>query len=190
MQPWQEFFDNCVKEIAKEKVILDIGGGHPFQKEMGKYRHLFAASRYYSLDYDPGCHPDIVGDIHNLPFRSQSVYAVICKAVLEHVPEPQLAVKEMHRVLRKGGKIFAYVPFLLGYHGAQNYKDYYRFTRDGVEYLFRDFVEVKVVPVRGYFSTLALFFPVIRSLILLTNFLDQFTGHVVTSGYNVFARKE
>ena len=54
--------------------------------------------------------------------------------MLEHVPEPQLAVKEMHRVLRKGGKIFAYVPFLHGCHGVQNYKDYYRFTRDGVEY--------------------------------------------------------
>ncbi len=189
MQKWEKFFDECVREIAKEDVVLDIGSGHPLQKEFEKYKGSFTGLRYYSLDYDSSYHPDIVADIHNLPFNDGSVDAIICKAVLEHVPEPQRAVSEMHRVLRKGGKIFAYVPFLHGYHGAENYKDYYRFTKDGVKYMFRHFVEVKTAEVRGYFGTLALFVPGNKYLTPLTNFLDRLTGHGVTSGYNIFAVK-
>lgn len=189
MQKWKRFLDECIGEIAKEDLVLDIGSGQPFQKELNEYKELFTASSYYSLDYDSSYHPDIVGDIHNLPFKDSSVGAIICKAVLEHVPEPQRAVREMHRVLREGGKIFVYVPFLHGYHGAKGYKDYYRFTKDGVEYMFRDFVGVKVVEVRGYFGTLALFIPVLKSLAPITSLLDRFTGYGVTSGYNIFAVK-
>jgi len=78
---------------------------------------------------------------------------------------------------------------LYGYHGAKNYKDYYRFTKDGVEYMFSDFIGAKVVEVRGYFGTLALFMPVFKSLASLVNFLDRFTVYGVTPGYNLFATK-
>jgi len=189
MQKWEKFFDECVRKIAEEDVVLDIGSGQPFQKGLGKYKSLFAASRYYSLDYDSNCCPDIIGDIHNLPFKDGSAGAIICKAVLEHVPEPQRVIREMYRVLKKDGKIFAYVPFLHGYHGAKGYKDYYRFTKDGVEYMFRDFVSTEIVEVRGYSGTLALFVPGSKYLAPLANFFDRFTGYGVTSGYNIFAVK-
>lgn len=136
MTKWEKFFEECIREIAKENVVLDVGSGEPFQKGSAKYKDLFTDVEYYSLDYSSHYHPDIIGDIHHLPFKDNSVGAIICKAVLEHVPEPQRAVIEMHRILRKGGKIFAYVPFLHGYHGAKNYKDYYRFTKDGIKYMF------------------------------------------------------
>jgi len=189
MQKWEKFLDECIREIAREDIVLDIGSGHPFQKEMEKYKGSFTASRYYGLDYNSSYHPDVVGDIHNLPFKDSSVGAIICKAVLEHTPEPQRAVSEMHRVIRKGGKIFAYVPFLHSYHSAENYKDYYRFTKDGVKYMFRHFAEVKIVEVRGYCATLCLFLPLAKYLAPLANFLDRFTGYGVTSGYNIFVIK-
>jgi len=189
MQQWDQFFEDCIREIAREDIVLDIGSGHPFQKGMAEYKDLFEASRYYSLDYDFTYQPHAVGDIHNLPFKDNSVGAIICKAVLEHVPEPQKAVSEMHRVLRQDGKIFVYAPFLHGYHGSDNYRDYYRFTKDGMEYLFRHFVGVKIIPVRGYLGTLALFVPGGKYLAPLANLFDRLTGHGVTSGYNLFARK-
>lgn len=34
MQKWEKFLDECIREIAKENKILDIGSGSPFQKEM------------------------------------------------------------------------------------------------------------------------------------------------------------
>ena len=58
---------------------------------------------YKILDKVADYSPDIVGDIHELPLEDNSVDAILCSAVLEHVEEPQRAVKEMYRVLKKGG---------------------------------------------------------------------------------------
>jgi SAM-dependent methyltransferase len=46
-----------------------------------------------------------------LPFRDATFDAVYCAEVLEHLFDPALAVSELHRVLRPGGKIVASVPF-------------------------------------------------------------------------------
>ena len=152
---------------------------------------MFKDSKYCSLDYAVEHEPDIVGDIQGLPFKDESVDAIICKAVLEHVPEPQEAVKEMYRVLKKKGKIFAYVPFLFPYHGGELSGDYFRFTKDGVKYMFRDFGQIEAVPVRGYFGTINLFIPHTSKTFWLTRFLDKLgsVSNTMTSGYNIFAIK-
>ena len=189
---WEVFFDRCIKEIAKETLILDIGSGTPFQKELAKYKSLFENCKFCAVDFTIKYRPHIVGDIHSLPFKDESADAIICKAVLEHVPEPQKAVKEMYRILRKGGRFFVYVPFLYPYHGGI-YKDYYRFTADGVEYMFRDFKKVEMVPVRGYFGTINLFIPFTSKNFGIANLLDKVKGKGIsmrmTSGYNIFAIK-
>ena len=30
VQKWERFFDECIREIAKEDIVLDIGSGQPF----------------------------------------------------------------------------------------------------------------------------------------------------------------
>lgn len=194
---WEVFFDRCVREIAKESFVLDIGGGTPFQKEMKKYKNTFRDCTYYSLDYSIHRNPNIVGDIHYLPFKDETADAIICKSVLEHVPEPQKAVREMHRILREGGKIFVCLPFIYPYHASKPalYDDYYRFTEDGVKYMFQDFREVEIVRIRGYLGTINLFLPSLISQCFssVANLLDKFIirdlGGNVTSAYNVFAVK-
>ncbi len=195
MYEWEKFFDECIREIAKENIVLDLGSGHPFQKEMGKYKSLFDNSdcRYYSVDFAIQYSPNIIGDIHSLPFKSGSVDAIICKAVLEHVPEPTIAVREMYRVLRRGGKLFVYMPFLYPYHGGKVYKDYYRFTQDAVEHMFRDFESIKKIPIRGYFGTLnLLFIPFTSKNSRVADFVDRIIAKKfpnVTSGWNILAVK-
>lgn len=192
---WEVFFDKCIKEIAKENIVLDIGSGNHFQKGMKKYKSVFEHCKYYSLDFAIQYKPYIVGDILNLPFRDESADAIICNAVLEHVPEPQKAIKEMYRVLREGGKIFVYVPFLFPYHGGGIYRDYYRFTKDGAKYMFQNSKKVEMVPVRGYFGTINLFLPFTSKNFRLANFLDKVKVKSKgismrrTSGYNIFAIK-
>jgi ubiquinone/menaquinone biosynthesis C-methylase UbiE len=54
----------------------------------------------------------LAGDITNCPFRSSFFDQIICIAVLHHltsVDRRLLAIKEMHRVLKIGGKILIYV---------------------------------------------------------------------------------
>ncbi len=50
-------------------------------------------------------------DIHQIPFDDNEFDAVLCNHVLEHVDNDILAMREINRVLRKGGWAIMQVPF-------------------------------------------------------------------------------
>jgi SAM-dependent methyltransferase len=78
-------------------------------------------------------------DAHHLPYADDSFDVVLLDQVLEHVASPWLAVDEAWRVLKIGGLAIATVPFILQYHADSGWKDYWRFTPDGLSSLFQDF---------------------------------------------------
>src|SRR3972149_10687156 len=94
---YREFFEDKLQELAVERIVLDVGGGSPFQKEMRRYRKMFEDSLYLTIDFSVLYNPTIVGDIHSLPMSDNSIGAVLCKSVLEHVSDPKKAVEEMYR---------------------------------------------------------------------------------------------
>ncbi len=161
---WDDFFREKIVKIFTEKhYIVDIGGGlrvDPSKNNRENKANAWVLPytkkvNYKILDKVPDFHPDIIGDIHALPLANDSVDAVICIAVLEHVEEPQQAVREMYRVLKPGGYCFIYVPFLFYYHPMNGYyKDYYRFTYDGLEYMAREFSHKEIQGVRGPIATI------------------------------------
>lgn len=113
--------------------VLNIGSGPYVLKEWPEA---------VNLDYFAFSNVDVVADALTLPFEDQSVDAVICTALLEHVAAPAAVVGEIQRVLKKGGEIICYCPFLVPYHAAP--LDYHRWTAKGVEKLFKDFKGVTV----------------------------------------------
>ena len=58
-------------------------------------------------------------------------------------------------MLKKNGVIYGYVPYLFYYHAPSDlrFQDYFRFSKDALAYLFKDFSEVKLYPVRGRISS-------------------------------------
>jgi len=74
---------------------------------------------------------DVLGDAHRLPFRSASFDHVVTNAVLEHVANPFVAVREIARVLRPGGVFSGSVAFLEPYHA----RSYFHLTADGVAHV-------------------------------------------------------
>ncbi|MGQ0609276.1 MAG: class I SAM-dependent methyltransferase [Chloroflexota bacterium] len=52
----------------------------------------------------------VEGDIEMMPFEDASFATVLCTEVLEHVPYPDQALREINRVLRPGGTLIGSVP--------------------------------------------------------------------------------
>lgn len=88
----------------------------------------------------------VVCDLQALPFEDQSVDHLLSIAVLEHVHEPERHIAEFRRVLKPGGSLLVYVPFLQPFHASPH--DYQRYTEAGMRHLFRDF-EHQIVKVGG-----------------------------------------
>lgn len=90
---------------------------------------------------------NIVCDIENLPFKDNSVDFIINIAVLEHVPSPEKVVSEIFRVLKPGGIVCSYFPFIVPFHASPY--DFSRRTNEGMKVLFRDFETIELIPGAG-----------------------------------------
>ncbi|MEK7473210.1 MAG: class I SAM-dependent methyltransferase [Patescibacteria group bacterium] len=166
---WDIFFENAVKAaLAPDSRVLDIGAGLRADPSRGNrvdarrawIRPLLERVRYDVLDPVDTYKPDIVGDLQAMPIDDAFYDSVICLAVLEHVSRPWDGVKEMRRILKPGGFLFLYVPFLAPYHAEPGYySDFWRFTDEGIKTLLYEFDDVRLVPVRGPVETLAHLLP-------------------------------
>jgi SAM-dependent methyltransferase len=108
--------------------VLDIGCGSKPYRPL-----LIGATGYVGLDSDPTRGPDVVGSALDLPFQDASFDSVLCNEVIEHVPDPQLALREIHRVLRPGGLLYLTAPQAWGLHYEP--EDYFRYTKYGISHL-------------------------------------------------------
>lgn len=172
MTTWDQFFrDKCIDIFNTSKEVIDIGGS--LRLNLGKGNRVESKNEwllpyiekidYKILDPVPNYNPDIVGDIHNLPFENDSKEAILCIAVLEHVENPIKAMSELHRVLKPGGKLLIYVPFLYYYHAHEGYYgDYWRFTIDTLKNFAKPFSESEITPVRLPVETLCRLTPLGR----------------------------
>lgn len=202
IRPWDAFFqEKMFKIFTEKKIVLDIGGGLRTENSKGNrldknnewLSGFIKKVNYKVLDKVPDYHPDILGDVQQLPMSDESVEAIICIAVLEHVEEPQKAVQEIYRVLKPGGYCFIYVPFLYYYHPMKGYyDDFYRFTYDGVKYMTRQFSRVEIQNVRGALATAANLMPVFSKKTGLFDWADKLFQRMSskqTSGYYIFCVK-
>ncbi len=106
-----------------------------FDLEKDLVADLGSGTSYYSdrvICVDGACYPTVhvVSDLQGLPFRDDSISGLLSIAVLEHVPDPAALVREMKRVLRPGGPVLCFVPFIQGYHASP--RDYQRVTAQGL----------------------------------------------------------
>lgn len=157
---YEVFFEGKLKLLAAADDILDIGGGHPFQKRMAKYKHWFDGKKFATVDSSPKYNPTYLGDAHNLPIKDNSISAVLCVSVLEHLTDPAKAAQEIYRVLKPGGQALIYTHFIYPYHARRGvYSDYFRFTDEGLRFIFKDFSQLELRKQGGYFRTLGFFMP-------------------------------
>lgn len=120
----------------KPGIVLDVGSKYL------PYKKYIPHKRYMTLDIDRENNPDICCDLHRIKWKSNYFDTVIATNVIEHLYNPQKAINEIYRVLKKNGACILTAPFVYPYHAGP--KDYYRFTKDSLKYLLRRFRKVEI----------------------------------------------
>jgi SAM-dependent methyltransferase len=126
--------NNLLKHKENPRILI-VGGG----SVGGGMESLYEESGIELVSFDIYNSPFVqfIADAHSIPLPDLSFDAVIVQAVLEHVLEPSTVVREVYRVLKTNGFVYAETPFLQNVHeGAY---DFTRYTDSGHRYLFRDF---------------------------------------------------
>ncbi len=206
MTTWETFYNDSIRDLlTNSATVIDIGGG--LRLDIGKGDRvnkkndwmipLVKQIDYKILDVAPVYNADIVGDIHDLPLSDNSVDGLVCFAVLEHVHNPIRAMEEMRRVLKPGGKLFLYVPFLFYYHShgdGHDYGDYWRFTDDTIQLLARPFTSMQLTSVKQPIEMWVSLSPLVRYpfVVKFARFLDSFVykqPSKQTAGYYAYLTK-
>jgi len=192
----KDFRDQILNEIKPNDDVLDIG------KAMRDKHQNIVCKSLETLDVnDFGSYPDIICDICSDVTDLQNKYdKIICIAILEHVYDPFRAVSNLRKMLKNNGIIYGMVPYLYHYHAPQDLKfqDYFRFSKDALAYLFKDFDTVELYPVRGRISSSLhmMFAGRWKNYMEKTNiniFLDKFSSNEKNlkqcSGFNFIVKK-
>jgi SAM-dependent methyltransferase len=126
----------AIERFPFEEPILDTCAGW----EPNFYQPLFPGKQYIKQDmrdFAPPC-IDVICDISDMkPISNESIGLVLNLESLEHLPYPQKAINEIHRVLRPNGLLILTTVMHFKIHRAP--KDYWRFTPDGIEFLLSRF---------------------------------------------------
>jgi len=182
-------------------MVLDVGQSTRARIE------LFQRDRIETMEINVG-EPmaDIIDDIC-APNRLQAdrYDGIVCLSVLEHVYDPFAAIHEIHRLLRPDGYLLLHLPFLFRYHAPLDlrFTDGYRFSRDGLAWMLRDFSEVTLYSIRGPWSAIFNLHKSWKNVIekhfgmAPARWLDRFgmslrrrpTSDLQVSGYYAWARK-
>jgi len=129
--------DRQLKIFAKSYIkgrLLDIGcGTKPYRDLLSPF-----VTEHIGIDHKASLHSkdnvDLEGTAYNIPVPDASFDSVICTSVLEHLEEPEQALRECLRILKSGGFAIYCVPFI--WHLHEEPRDFYRFSKYGIDYLF------------------------------------------------------
>lgn len=120
-----------LKSFPVHATLIDVGsGGARLRADV------------ISVDLYPWPGVDVIANAESLPFTDGSADAVVLSWVVEHLPHPERALQEAHRILKRGGQLYLSTNFIYPQHGAPH--DYYRWTRAGLREFLRDWQSVEI----------------------------------------------
>ena len=132
------FVRRAAQAFPLPEPVLEIGS-RPAAGQEG-YADLspfFPDRRYIGSDFLPGPSVDVLLDAHLLGVRDGQIGTVLMMDTLEHVQDPLLAMREVHRILRPDGVVLmsSHMSFPLHNHPW----DYWRYTPAAFDLIIRPF---------------------------------------------------
>ncbi len=135
--------------------ILDLGCGN----KPSYHKHIKGKIICFDKFKNKIIH--VVGDVDKLPFKANSFDKVISVNSLYYFKNPFNVVKDLHKILKKNGKLVLVLPFFYPIHDAP--LDKYRFTEYGLRTLLDEYFRIeKIKPIGGIFNAPAI---ILHSLI-------------------------
>ncbi len=111
------YLQNETDFFEKKMKVLHFAPEAAFLKKFKKLKNI----SYDTIDLDSPL-ADIKADICDLPIKNDSYDFILCNHVLEHIVDDEKAMKELYRVLKKGGTGIFQVP--LNMSNKQTYEDF------------------------------------------------------------------
>lgn len=109
-----DWLDEKLRKIAKCSsggTVLDVGSGAGWiaRNVLGYFKNVVAIdiSPIILQKVDQENIDKVVCDVEFMPFKNESFNTVICFSVLHHIYNIELLMKELHRILRKGGMLYS-----------------------------------------------------------------------------------
>lgn len=98
---------------------------------------------------------DVICEATKLDFSNEKFDTVFSTQVIEHVQDPFLMLREIHRVLKADGNLIVSAPFSWELH--EEPYDFFRYSKYGLKSMFEQagFTVVKIVPNGGKWAAIA-----------------------------------
>jgi ubiquinone/menaquinone biosynthesis C-methylase UbiE len=217
------WIEQTLKKVPEGFTILDAGAGEcQFKKFCSHLKYIAQDFGKYTGEGEVGLQTgawdntklDIISDITNIPLEDNSVDAIMCTEVFEHIPDPIAAIKEFTRLLKPNGYLLITSPFaslthFAPYHFASGFSRYFYehhlikngFTIEDLqlngnffEYLGQETRRIKNIALEYSGTNLNIFQKVILhlNLFILQNLSkkDKGSAELLCFGIHVFARKK
>jgi SAM-dependent methyltransferase len=131
---WRTLLYERLAGLTLQGRVLDVGGG---TRKSSYLPLLRVEGQLDSLNIDPDRVPTFVADLNKpLPIPGSTYDTILSLNTLEHVREDVFALGEMTRILKPGGRMLIFVPFLYRVHGSPS--DFHRHPKPWWEAVLRD----------------------------------------------------
>lgn len=113
-------------DIRPGMTVVDVGGGRGIYHALFKRRgaKIIGIDRSIGMAREAGAGClSVVGDAQALPLPDAICERAVCNHVLYHVPDQRLAMRELRRIVRPGGRV------VIATNGARNNERMYEVAR-------------------------------------------------------------
>ncbi len=130
--------------------------------------------------------------------ESESYDVIFCTGLLEHLPDPQRLIDDLHRILKPGGRLIISASAVFSFHECPD--DFFHFTPFSFKMMFKDFSEIEMI--RGSsqpFDTLSILlqrvllqcdiFPLVRPLLELLCLILPLFDKLIIEQYDNYGHK-